>query len=221
MNLFLVANIIVFVFAFAGAVLGALKFFGHRKALYGQMISEALVCIVIGRLFNIVRLLSGDNLLNHFQLGSLAVVGSFIFFYSANYGALDSIVDDGSKEFFKYRMIGAVSPVVAVLIYYPLFYMGNDSMLWKVQGAVLLIFTALCSYFHLKHIFIPDVEFGVVRSLRPYNFLALLYMLSSIAECFALSRGSSVGTFIACCFSGIFVFAMMPLISLGLKKSRE
>ncbi len=219
MNYYLLANIIVCIFAFVGFVYGAMQFFRHGKALYGQMITFALLCVVIGRIFNIARILSGVNFIGSFQLGTLGIIGSFMFFYTSNYGTLDSIVDDGTKEFLKYRLIAMVAPVVVIGLYFPLFFLGDVTKIWKVQGAVLLFFMALCSYFHLKHLVITDVEFGVIKNLRPYNLLALLYMMSSIAECYAMSRNNSVMTLVSTCFSAVFLVLMIPLISRGLKKS--
>lgn len=220
MDSYLLANIIACAFAFVGFVYGAILFFRPRKALYGQMITFALLCIVIGRLFNISRLISGGEFVGRFQLGTLAIIGSFMFFFSSNYGALDSIVDDGTKAFRKYRLIALIAPAVMLALYFSIFYMSNISDMWKVQGAVILLFAALCSYYHLKHLFIPDVDFGVVRTLRPYNFLALCYMFSSIAECYALSRDDAGLTLITCCFSAVFTCVMIPFIAFGLKRSR-
>lgn len=219
--MYLWANCIVCVLAFLGFIYGAVQFFRPKKALYGQMITLALLSVVIGRIFSIVRILSSDNYTGQFQLGTLAIIASLMFFFSSNYGTLDSIVDDGSKENRRYRMTALIAPVVTLILFVPFFLTEDIPVLWKMQGAVIMFFVALCSYFHLKHLIIPDVEFGVVRSIRPYNFLALLYMVSSIVECLALSRDNQVLTLVTCCFSGIFLLLMLPMITYGLKKSRK
>ena len=221
MDMYLWANIIVCVFAFVGFIYGAVKFFSPRKALYGKMITLALVSVVIGRVYNIVRILSEGDFTGRFQLGTLGLIASFMFFFSSNYGALDSIVDDGGKENRKYRLIAGMAPIVITVLYLLLFLISDISLMWKIQSGFIMFFVALCSYYHLKHIVIPDVEFGIVRSIRPYNFLAILYMISSIAECYGLSRDVPTKTFVACCFSGIFLVLMMPMIIYGLNKARK
>ncbi len=221
MNYYLWANIIVCAFALCGFIRGGVEFFRPRKAMYGKMITIAMLCIIIGRLFNIIRLLSGGNLNEHFQLGFLGIIGSIMFFFSANYGAIDSIVDDGTKTFFKYRMIGLVAPAVVVLLYFPLFLTGDISLRWRIQAAVLVLFEALSSYFHLKHLVMPDVEFGVVKGLKPYNLFALLYMVSSVIECFALSRGNAKLTFASCLLSAIFILSMMFMTIRGLNRWKK
>lgn len=221
MNMYLVGNIILCLCAFVSSAYGGVVFFKPKKALYGKMIALAMICIVVGRLFNIVRLMTGGNLYENFQLGSLGIIGSILFFYTSNYGTLDSLVDDGSKKFIKYRIIGLIASAVTVCMYFPLFFMGDTDKLWKIQGGVLLFFIALSSYYHLKHLVMPDVDFGIVKSLRPFNFLALLYMCSSVAECFAMSRRYEILTLITCCLSGLCVLTMIILTVKGLNKAKE
>ena len=128
------------------------------------------------------------------------------------------MADDGSKTFLKYRLIGLIAPVTTVCVYVLVFLIGDAPLLWKIQGGKLMVFVAQCSYYHLKHLVLPDVEFGIIKSLRPYNFFALLYMMSSVLECVALKNQNGILTLISCILSGIFIFAMMVLTVNGLKR---
>lgn len=58
MDLFLLANLIIGIMAFASFIYGV-YIFKNKKALYGRMITLAMLCIVFGRLFNIVRIMTG------------------------------------------------------------------------------------------------------------------------------------------------------------------
>lgn len=216
--MYLFANIVVCACAFLGFIYGGIRFFRPKKALYAQMITLSLGCVTFGRLFNIVRLITGGNLTDNFQLGFLGVLGSLMFFFSANYGTIDSLADDGSKEFTKHRIIALVAPVAAIAIYVALFLFSDVSDLWKILGAVLTAFVMAASYFHLKHLIFPDVDFGVVKSLRLYNLLGLIYSVSVFVECSALSHGNEVLTLICCCVSGVVTLAMIPAIVKGVAK---
>ena len=218
MDLYLWANVIVCVFAFAALSYGATEFLKPKKALYGKMITLAMLCIVFSRLSNIVRIVTQGNLYDSFQLGFLGGIGSFLFFFSSNFGTIDSMADDGSKTFLKYRLIGLIAPVTTVCVYVLVFLIGDAPLLWKIQGGMLMVFVAQCSYYHLKHLVLPDVEFGIIKSLRPYNFFALLYMMSSVLECVALKNQNGILTLISCILSGIFIFAMIVLTVNGLKR---
>ena len=216
--MYLIANIIVCVCALAGFIYGGIQFFRPGKALYAQMITLSLGCIAFGRMFNIVRLLTGGNLTDYFQLGFLGLIGSLMFFFSANFGTVDSLLDDGSKENAKYRLIPLIAPGLAVVLYVVLFLLSDVSELWKILGAALTVFAMAASYFNLKHLIFPDVEFGVGRCLRPYNLLALIYTASIFAECVALSRSNEVLTLVCCCVTGLVTAAIIPTIVRGFAK---
>jgi len=216
--MYLAANIIVCVCALAGFIYGGIQFFHPRKALYAQMITLSLGCIAFGRLFNIVRLMTGGTITDNFQLGFLGLIGSLMFFFSANYGTVDSLLDDSAKEFKKYRLIALAAPAAAVLIYLGLFLTAEVSPLWRILGAVLTLFVMAASYFNLKHLIFPDVDFGVVKCLRPYNLLALIYSVSIFVECCAMSRNNEVLTLICCCVTGLVTAAMIPSVVRGFKK---
>ena len=218
--MYLIANIIVCVCALGGFIYGGIQFFRPKKALYSQMITLSLGCIAFGRLFNIVRLMTDGNITENFQLGFLGLIGSLMFFFTSNYGTVDSLVDDYSKEFTKYRIIALAAPVAAVLMYLGLFLFGNVSPIWKIQGAALTLFVLPASYFNLKHLIFPDVEFGVVKCLRPYNLLALIYTAAIFMECFAMSRDNALLTLICCCVTGIVTALMIPTVVRGLEKWR-
>lgn len=218
MDLYLFANSIVCVFAFAALIYGATEFIKPHKALYGKMITLAMLCIVFSRLSNIVRIVTLGNLYDSFQLGFLGGIGSFLFFFSSNFGTIDTMADDGSKAYLRYRLIGLIAPAVTICVYFIVFWVGDASLLWRIQGGMLMICVAPCSYFHLKHLTLPDVDYGIIKSLRPYNFFALLYMFSSVLECVALKDQNEILTLISCILSGVFIFAMMVLTVNGLKK---
>jgi hypothetical protein len=218
--LYLIANGIVFVCALAGFLYGGIKFFRPRKALYAQMITLSLGCIAFGRLFNIVRLVTGGSLTDSVQLGFLGMIGSLMFFFSANFGTVDSLLDDRSMAFSKYRLIALAAPAAAVVLYAALFLLGDVPLLWKILGAVLTVFVMPASYFNLKHLIFPDVDFGVVKCLRPYNLLALIYAVAVFAECWAMSRDMELPALICCVVTGVITAAMMPLIVRGIEKWR-
>lgn len=220
LSMYLIANIIVCVCALTGFIYGVIKFFRPRQALYAQMITLSLGCITFGRLFNIVRLMTGGDLTSGFQLGFLGMVGSLMFFFSANYGTVDSLLDDRTKAFRKYRLIAFAAPAAVMIVYVLLFLLGDSSLLWIILGAVLSLFALPASYFNLKHLIFPDVDFGVVKCLRPYNLLALIYTAVIIIECFAMSRDNEILTLVCCCITALIAVTVIPLIVRGIKKWR-
>ena len=218
LNLLLIANIIVCVCAFAGFIYGGILFFRPKKALYAQMITLATGCVAFGRLFLVCRILTGGEITGTFQLGFVGMIGSFLFFFTANYGSLDSLVDDSINDGIIHKIIPFVAPVAAIAVYLIFFVFIQVSLMWMIFGGILAAFISLSGYFNLKHLLAPDIDKGVITCLRPYNLLALVYAMSVLVECVGLSRGMDVLAFVAALVSGISILLIMPLIERGVKK---
>ena len=107
MKYLLIENLAVMVCATVGFLTG-IPYLNTRKALYASMIVQGMICVVLGRLYQCALLFTGGSLTDNFQVGSLGVMGAFSFFFSANYGQIDSLVDDGEKTFRKYRLIALI-----------------------------------------------------------------------------------------------------------------
>ena len=218
LNVYLIANIITCVCAFFGFVYGIVKFFKPKKAVYAQMITLAAGCMAFGRLYQVVRLLTGGDIINVFQLGFLGIVGSLMFFFSANYGLMDSLADDGSKQFRKYRLIPIAAPLLVAALYLVFILFADASTMIKIVGAVIALFAIQSSYYHLKHLIFPDVDYGIIKCLKLYNLLTLIYSFVCVAEIIAISRDSEIATLITGVILGALLIAVVPSVERGIKK---
>ena len=218
MNLILIANIITCICALIGFIYGIIKFFKPKKAVYPQMITLAVGCMAFGRLYQVVRLLTGGEILNSFQLGLFGIIGSLMFLFSANYGAIDSLADDGSKEFAKYRIISLAAPLVATVLYFIFIFVADTAKLTKIIYGIITVFVLQASYFHLKHLIFPDVDFGVIRCLKPYNLLALIYSFICMAEMILLNANSKIGILFVGVVMGGLLIGIVISVERGIKK---
>ena len=167
--------------ALFGFIYGLNRFFSEDDALYSQMIVYGIGCAMLGRAYETLQLLTTGEIHSGFHVGMLGILGSFMFFMAANYGQMDSLVDDGSKEFRKYRLISLAAPIVIGCLYAVYFRLVGWGESAAVNGVLSLII-AQATYFHLKHLIIPDVEDGIIRSIRKYNLMALIYAVLCMAE---------------------------------------
>lgn len=218
LKLYLIANIIGFVCSLFGFIYGAVVFFRPKKAVYAQMITLSFGCSAFGRLFYIVRLLSSGFITGSVQLGFFGIVGGFMFFFSSNFGLMDTLIDDKSKEYMKYRLIAIIAPALFVTTYAVLFIPADITLMWKILGGVITVPIALSTYFNLKHLIFPDVDYGVAKCLRPYNFLVLVYSVAILLETVALSRDNALMALVCCIVTGLISVAVMPLVVRGVKK---
>ena len=212
------ANIVVCVGAFFGFIYGGILFFRPKRALYAQMITLAMGVIGFGRLFLIFRIVTGGEITESFQLGFIGMFASFLFFFSANYGAVDSLIDDSVNRSTWSRLVPFLAPLAAIILYIVFFIVRDTSLMWRIFGAMLTLNIALSTFFNLKHLISPDIDKGVITCLRPYNLLALIYAASILVECIGLSSGNTILAFVAGLISAISIILIIPLIERGVKR---
>ena len=144
---------------------GLFRFFRDESALYVRMIIFGVGCAMLGRLFETLLILVNGSLTSGFHVGMLGIIGSFLFLFSANFGQMDSIVDDGSKRFRKTRLISFAAPLVIAAVFC-LIAVTKGLNKTTIPLGVETLFIALASYYHLKHLIIEDVSFGLIKAIR-------------------------------------------------------
>ena len=81
MNYFLLfSNLAMFICMAVSFTYGVVRFFKKGKALYLQMIVGGLGCMMLGRAFQFITLLTRGTLPTGFHVGGLGIAGSFVFF---------------------------------------------------------------------------------------------------------------------------------------------
>ncbi len=174
MDIELIMNLIIFICALIGAVYGIYNFFRPKKAMYLQMITSGVTCLMFAELFSVIYIATQEELFGGYHVGMLGIIGSFMFFLSANYGQMDGLVDDKSSAFIKTRITALIIPFVLAAVFAGFCFM-NISLEIKIAVGVVTAFIIPCAYYNFKHIIIYDVEVGIIRSIRKYNILAVLY----------------------------------------------
>lgn len=198
-------------------IYGVIRFFHKGKALYLQMIVCAIGCMMLGRLFQVVVLLTEGYIPEGFHVGILGIIGGFMFFFSANYGQMDHLADDGKSDKMKYRLAALATPVIIVAGFIPIA-LSNTTLENKWTDFVVVLFIMQASYFNLKHLIMPDVELGIIRCIRGYNFLALIFALLSMAEMTLWIVGNDITIVLVCVLHCLASLLIMPVLERGVKK---
>ena len=197
---------------------GLYRFFRDESALYVRMITFGVGCAMLGRLFETLLILVNGSLTSGFHVGMLGIIGSFLFLFSANFGQMDSIVDDGSKRFRKTRLISFAAPLVIAAVFC-LIAVTKGLNKTTIPLGVETLFIALASYYHLKHLIIEDVSFGLIKAIRSYNLLSLVYAVLCMAEMFVRSFNLPVFcTVIVNALQFVLLLAFVPVLERGVKK---
>lgn len=158
--------------ALAAFLYGVSHFFKKGKALYLQSITMAMGCHALCNLYRICQLITDGQISDGFSPAYLGRMGFFLFFLAANYGQMDRIVDDGSKLLKPSRIKALGAPLLVILLLCVSFCSGTVSDGRKVILFLICLPAGFAMYFNVKHAIFPDIDFGFVKALRPYNICA-------------------------------------------------
>ena len=154
------------------------------------MVGCALGCLFIERLYEIVQYVVAGDLPQLFQVGTFGNIGCYMFLFSANYGAIDSLIDDGSEELKKYRIAAFAAPVVSIAAAVVILLSPSDPGR-KITCAIEQLFVGASAYFSLKHLIIPEHYSDFLSKLRPFYVVSLLLaagtMIEDIIWCYQVS----------------------------------
>ena len=153
-------------------IYGLNKFFKKGKPLFLQSITMAMGCHALGSLYHLCQTLTTETVFEGFTPAYLGRIGFFLFLIAASYGQMDRIVDDGTPKIRPSRYIALIAPALAILLYVPNATMEDLPIQTKI--AVLLVWLPgiVAVYYNLKHAIIPDLDFGFIKAIKPYNMIA-------------------------------------------------
>ncbi len=211
----IIVKLLVAAASLFGAAYGIYKTVKKNMPFYFSMIIFGVMCAAMGRIFEaLTRALTGEYTAG-FQIGVLGIVGSILFFFTSNQGLMDRLGDDGSDKMKKCRALGFLAPAVFLVMW--VFILLSGCGIKQIIVSSMVTFAALpAGYFHLKHILLPDVEDGIIKNLRGYNLIALIYEALCIAERLCFSYNASEEVFVAVYIAiGIVLALLVPVLEKG------
>ena len=199
-------------------VYGLKHFFKKGKPLFLQTITMAMGCNALGSIYHLCQFLTSDTLTEGFTPAYLGVIGFFLFILTASYGQMDRIVDDGSANMKQSRYMALLAPIGAVLLYLPNGIIEDLPMETKIVYALVWAPAVVAVYFNLKHAIIPDMDFGFIKAIRPYNILALVLCLSELICLTAYNYDYMVPIAVSSVVSSVLCICTMVAAKKGVEK---
>ena len=175
-----IAELVPLFAALFSLIYGLKHFFKKGKPLCMQSLTMAMASHALGSIYHVCQDLTSEELVGGFTPAYLGRIGFFLFIITASYGQLDRIVDDGSSSMRPARLVALIAPICAVLLYIPNAMVANTLVATKVVYAFVWIPAIVSVYFNLKHFIIPDLDFGFIKSIKPYNIFVLLLSFSEL-----------------------------------------
>lgn len=167
-------DVAVLTLSFVALIYGLRILFRHKVALYFQLILCAVACHILGSFFDVCELFTSGTLAEGFTIGYLGSIGCFLFLLTSGFGYMDGILDDRTPAMRKSRLLALLAPLAELLILIPNF-LADVELGTKICYVMVWLPVMISSYFHLKHAIIPDMGFGFVRAIRPFNVAALAF----------------------------------------------
>lgn len=209
----IIINIYLLICACIGLIYGLVAMYKKKQPLYFKLMVFPIACQVFSRAFYTITLLCYGELPNTFNIGFLGFATFFLFLYLPNAGAIDNLVDEKRERFTKYRLIPLIIPIFELAISVAALFFDYVSISVRVFFVILSFFAGLAGYFNMKHLIIPDVEDGIIKSIRKFNFVCIIFEILTLAEvglyCFNLQ---SPIIFIQALL-GIFYIVFLPFLN--------
>ena len=199
-------------------VYGLKFFFKKGKPLFLQSLTMAMASYALGSLYHICLTLTSDSLVEGFTPAYLGRIGFFLFLITASYGQLDRIVDDGSRKMRPARIIALIAPVCAVLLFVPNLVIEDVPAATKIAYLLVWIPATISVYFNLKHVIIPDYDFGFIKAIKAYNVSALCLSFSELLSLTAWDYYYSIPMAVISVLFGILCIITVVTARKGVKK---
>ena len=161
-------------------IYGINKFFKKGKPLFLQSITMAMGSHTLSSIYHVCQTLTIETPLEGFTPAYLGRIGFFLFFLAASYGQMDRIVDDGAKNLRPARIIALTAPLGAILLYLPTGLMKDLPTTTKISVLLVWLPAIFSLYYNLKHSIIPNLDFGFIKAIKPYNILAVCLGFSEL-----------------------------------------
>lgn len=206
--------VIMCVFALAYGIFMMIK---RKLPLYFKLSVATVACLMLGYIFDICDYLVHDYSSGGYVIGYLGSFGSFLFLLTASVGYMDGIMDDGSPQVKKCRYLACIAPLLAGMLWVPNMF-SDTSAGAKIVYSVLWIPAIFSLYYNTKHAILPDMGFGFVKAIRPFNIAAISFTLLQLIHLTLWNFCGWIILLISGAFFGASCIAMIIAADWGVKK---
>ena len=195
-------------------VYGLCTAFRKRVPLYYKIVFFAMASCFLGLRYCALAQLLWPQGLQGFHVGYFGSVGMYFFLYSSYYGAINSLADDGTKGFRRYRAAAFLAAALtACLATIGIWTMGTGQ---RILSTLVLIPVVATVYFSVKHLIFPDVEMGIIAAMRPFNaMVAALCMLQAADLCLP---AAGTGAWVRAVCMAVLLAACLPVARMGVQR---
>ncbi len=217
-SLSLYSNISLVVGFFAGFAYGVRKCLTTRKMLYFQMITAAIGCAAVTRLYNVVSLICVGEYVDGFNVGLLGPISCFSLLFCAEFGALDSLVDKNLKNNKRATIIACIVPACLAVLSAIIIHTDSVDKIYRILIFFTLLTICAASYFNFKHLILSKEGNEFFEPLRLYNTFALLLEVFYVLDLLFMTYNMEVAYIITNVAVLIVAVLILPVLDKGVGK---
>jgi len=214
---YLITNAAISLLSMVGFIYGVVVSIKKKQPLYFIMIVASVGTTAFSRLLEVIYMWITEEYFSGFHIGILGTIATFLFIFTANYGTMDTIGDGRSKSLRKYRIIALAAPFTVASFYVPIA-LSEANLVTKISFGAIYIVMMASSYFNLKHLILPDVDYGIIKCIRGYNFLMLCYSLLFAMERIALIYNHGILLCVIASLIAVDSLLIVPVLKRGASK---
>lgn len=214
----LICNLILVIGFGSAFIYGLIKSLTTRKILYFQMITAAIGCAAVTRLYNVVALVCMGDFASGFNVGLVGPISCFGMLFCAEYGALDSLADKTAKNTKRASLVALIAPAILVTISVHVVIAKELSLIYRIFNSFTLATICFASYFNCKHLILSGEENEMFIPLRKYNLLALIMETLYVLELKFIPYDNQIPFVITVAAVLIVSIAILPVLEKGVAK---
>lgn len=188
-----------------------------KTAMHFQLVVVAVVCHALSCAFDTCETLITGTLSDGFTIGYLGSIGCFLFLLTVNYAYMDGILDDGSASARRTRLLALLAPLGSLIVLIPNV-LAEIPLSTKICYVLIWIPAIFSAYFHLKHALLPDMGFGFVKAIRPFNIAALVFTFCQFLHLTVWNLGGWIATTLTGILFGISSIVMVIMAKKGVEQ---
>ena len=191
----LIYELVPLTISLIGFIIGMVNILKKKAPYFFTLIIFAVGCFVIEQVSLAVNTVC--EIYDTIWVGALGVFGCNLFLLSANYGALDKVIDETGLTSNK-KFLSLIAPTVLTVITVITFFIWKDrDMLSAVVLTLIMIPAIPASYYNIKHLLLPEDDLGLLKAIKGCDIMSLVFFFMAVVHLFAITIDSIPGIVIA------------------------
>lgn len=212
-----VLRLISFLVSVLSVVFGIAIVSTNKIPIYFKFMAGTALCHMLRELHIQISYICGISN-NNIIVEMLAVIGSVLFLFSAEYGLIDKIVDDGNTKK-GIKLVSCTVPIMLIFGYAEMIACGLSSHCLKMIACGLMVLPMVnASYFNMKHLIMKEDEMGFLKASRLCNVCAIFYYFGLEVLLIAEISGIQIFSEIIHSVVSVIVLALVLAAKWGVKE---